>query len=184
MRTQNGKENGIETERIKMWINRNKKLNSNEKTKVKTVFFYHNVLIAMQKEFHCPYVGTHKLCGTFEKGPHQPCANGQNNSVFCHLIFDFIRFCFSCRIFEMSNTSLNTSNTLNSSAKARSARSVDARSHTLSSFNWIFFEYFRTNGNPQQEWVNCLLSKRLSVWTFQIHHFLYLDGTKNYVFLV
>lgn len=93
-------------------------------------------------------------------------------------------FCFSCRIFEMSNTSLNTSNTLNSSAKARSARSVDARSHTLSSFNWIFFEYFRTNENPQQEWVNCLLSKRLSVWTFQIHHFLYLDGTKNYVFLV
>lgn len=82
MRTQNGKEIGIETERIKMWINKNKKLNSIEKTKVKTVFFYHNVLIAMQKEFHCPYVGTHKLCGTFEKGPHQPCANGQNNSVF------------------------------------------------------------------------------------------------------
>lgn len=41
-----------------MWINKNKKLKPNEiRLNVVSVCFYHNVLIAMQKEFLCPSVG-------------------------------------------------------------------------------------------------------------------------------
>lgn len=69
-------------------------------------FFYRNVLIAMQKEFLCPSVGTQKLCGTFgsilffiRKGRarrvrNKPCANGNNTFFLMSFAIRFYAFFF------------------------------------------------------------------------------------------
>lgn len=135
-----------------------------------SVCFYHNVLIAMQKEFLCPSVGALKLCGTiFEKG--------RNSHVPMEIISLFVGHLLSILCVFSVNSAVqmrtkhyctNAWNSIRTERKKNLIKCLKCRRALIPcTYNWIFLEYLRTKRTFNRKWLNCFSG----YVTFRTHHF-------------